>query len=341
MGLTVLATGGYFDDSGEGVIFALDLDTGGVADWARWTPPPHLRVPTKGFTGCDRAGRSLYVCGHACVTRWSLDTAALEGVLHQPDFNDLHDVAVEDDDLLVVVTGSDAVDRFDLGGRFLSRTSLLPGWVLAAQHRGQDVADLQEATATGWGGAAPVVAARHVSDPYYTTRSGPGARPFWQQKVPDQLHLNHVAPSPDGPLVTCLRDGSVRSLRTARTVAQLPGHPHDGQVEDAALWCTTVDGGVWRVPLQGGEDLERRYDTATAGYSGWCRGLLVTPELVLVGLTALRQGQAPPGMWRGTDPGQSRTGVVVLDRQTGDVLQWLELTDPDRGLKLFALELLP
>lgn len=341
MGLTLLATGGYFDDSGECVLLALDLEGGRARDWARWTPPPHLRVPTKGFTGSDRTGGHLYVCGHACLTRWRLDTATLDGVLHQSDFNDLHDVAVVEGALHVVVTGSDAVDRFGLDGRFLGRLSFLPGWALVAQHLGDDLADLSEVTAAGWTGHPPAGAERRLVDPYYSTRSGPGARPFWQQKVPDHLHLNHVVGAPAGPLVTCLRDGSLRSLRSFDQVARLPGHPHDGQLVGDDLWCTTVDGGIWRVPLGEGGEPKRCFEAFGGGQHGWCRGLLVTPELVVAGLTALRAGRAPPGMWTGPDPMESRTGVVVLERKTGDVVQWLDLTDRARGLKLFAFEVLP
>lgn len=338
MDLRLLVTGGYFDETGECVILEVDLGEGRVRDWGRWTPPDRLRVPTKGFTGARIHGDSLFVCGHACLTRWSLETGQLDGVLHQPDFNDLHDVAIMDGVLHLAVTGSDAIDRFDLSGRFLGRSSALPGWVLAAQLDGRDLDDLNALAAVGWAGEAPRPQTLNLQDAYYSTRAGEGARPFWQQKVPDHLHFNHVTDTVRGPVVTCLRDGTLRSAHTFEVLARVPGHPHDGLPQGETLWCTTVDGGVWRVPLSDGEP-ERCYEAFVGGRQGWCRGLLLTNELVVVGLTALRDGKAPPGMWKGPAPEDSQTGLAVLDRRTGEFVQWIGL-EPHRPFKIFSIELL-
>lgn len=337
MDLTLLVTGGYFDESGECVILEVDLGSGQVRDWARWTPPEHLRVPTKGFTGACVHGGSLFVCAHACLTRWNLKTAQIDGVLHQPDFNDLHDVAVVGGDLHLAVTGSDAVDRFDRSGRFLGRSSALPGWVLAAQLEGRDLADLDGLVSVGWEGESPKARDLHLEDPYYSTRAGDGARAFWQQKVPDHLHFNHIVETPLGPVVTCLRDGTLRAIHTFEPVARIPGHPHDGLLDGDTLWCTTVDGGVWRVPLSG-VGSERCFEAFVGGQKGWCRGLRFAAEFVVVGLTAFRDGKAPPGMWSGPIPRHSQTGLVVLDRRTGGFVRWIDL-DSDRPLKIFAIEM--
>ena len=49
--MKALATGGYFDQSGDGVVWQIDLATERADVVLRWTPPEHLRVPPRASRG--------------------------------------------------------------------------------------------------------------------------------------------------------------------------------------------------------------------------------------------------------------------------------------------------
>ncbi len=335
--LSFLVTAGAFDAS-DGVIIHVDLDRERAETWGRWTPPPRLSVPGKGFAGGCVHGRYVYVAAHGAVVRWDLETAAVDGVLHQPDFNDLHHVAVIDEQLLVVNTGCDAIERFDLDGRFLAHHGMLPSWVQARRMSGDDPESFDDVCHVGWEGSAPRWSSRRLDDGYYSRGAERLTLPFHRQKVPDRVHPNHVAQLPGGALVTCLSDGSLRTLATLEPVATIDGHPHDGCVVDESLWVTTIDGCVWKVPLPlGTKPPERVIDLVQMGRVGWCRGLLVLEGVIVVGLTEVRPDRLPGLHWADADPRDSMTGLVVLDRHTGSELACIDMTNRERHAKIYSI----
>lgn len=338
MGLKLLVTGGYFDDGGDGVIHHVELDSGRVESWGRWRPPPELSVPGKGFAGAQRDATQLWVAAHAGVVRWSLATARVDGVLHQPDFNDLHAVALDGPDLLVANTGSDAVERVSKTGRFIGRQSWFPAWVQARRMRAQVSDDLEGACRPGWSGASPPWEPGEADDDYYSQADERARDPYHRTKVIDRIHPNHLVEVDGQWCVTCLYDGSIRCLADMRPRLSIPGHPHDGIVDNGGLWLTTIDGGVWRAPLPLGSGVPERIAEAFApGCVGWCRGLLLAPEVIVVGLTEVRPDRLPRHRWSDADPKESLTGLVVLDRNTYARLGFVDLTDRERHHKIYTI----
>ncbi|MGB1012641.1 MAG: hypothetical protein ACPG4T_00795 [Nannocystaceae bacterium] len=338
MGMSVLVTGGYFDEGADGVVHHVELDTGHVATWARWRPPEHLAVPRKGLTGAQRNDTHLYCAAHAAVVRWNLRSARVDGVLHQPDFNDLHDLALGDQELLIVNTGCDAVERFRLDGTFVARHTWQPGWVQARRIQGEDLDNFDSVCRVDWTGEAPHWSSRTNADDYH---SHPGERPhlsFARARVVDRVHPNHVVCVAGEWLVTCLYDGSLRSLGSMTTRLTIPGHPHDGVLAEDGLWFTTIDGGVWRAPRPIGQvPAVRVAEAFSPGRVGWCRGLLVTPEYLIVGLTEVRHGRLPKHHWADANPEDSVTGLVVLDRHTHAQQRFIDLTDRARHHKIYSI----
>ena len=93
--MRVLATGGYFDDSAECFVDRIDLARGTRERLLSFVPLEPHRVPGKGFTGGAWVDDdTLLVCSFDAVWRFRVSTGQATGRLHQPDFNDLHDVAV-------------------------------------------------------------------------------------------------------------------------------------------------------------------------------------------------------------------------------------------------------
>jgi len=338
MGLNLLVTGGYFDDGGDGVIHHIELDSGRVETWGRWQPPPELSVPGKGFAGARRDSTQLWVAAHAGVVRWNLAAARVDGVLHQPDFNDLHDVALDGVDLLVANTGSDAIERVSRSGSFIGRQSWLPAWVQGRRMQAQVCGDLEGACRLGWSGEAPLWLPGETRDDYHSAADERARAPYHRTKVIDRVHPNHLVEVGGEWCATCLYDGSVRSLADMRPRLLIPGHPHDGIVDDGGLWLTTIDGGVWRAPLPlGSGSAQRMAETFAPGCVGWCRGLLLTSEVIVAGLTEVRGDRLPRHRWSDADPRASVTGLVVLDRHTHARLGFVDLTDRERHHKIYTI----
>lgn len=343
MGLSFLVTGGYFDDSGEGVVWHVDLERGQAESFVCWSSPTHLRVTRKGFAGgCLGSGGLLYVAAHAAVVRIDVARAEISGVLHQPSFNDLHHVHESEGRLLVANTGLGTVDVHGLDGRFVGSHALLPAWVNHRRMAGEDPPSWPEVLEPRWDGreAAPWPVSTQddgYNDPGATRR----ARPFWYAKVRDHLHPNHVCVTRTQTLVTCLDDGTVRDVRTFRTVLSIPeAYPHDGHFAAGSFWMTSIDGRVWEAPVRHGQvegPARCRLNVFETGHAGWCRGLWTDGRRAVVGLTEVRRSGLPRHPWARREPEGTETSVLMLDLADGRLLARVALTNPGRHSKIYSI----
>ena len=249
--MRVWVTGGFFDESGECFVDEIDLKKGERTRHLRFVPPDDLRVPRKGFTGARWLdAQTLLVANFSAVWRFDVRSWAVAGVLHQSDFNDLHDVHVDHSTnrLYVCNTGLDAIEVFDLDGRFLGRHSLSPAWFDAGRQQGMAVKrdEFPKLVAVGWARAVVLEIARATGG-YY----GASAEEFQFHRriVRDYVHPNHVSLIEGRLVVTMLATKEVRCIQTLETLAAFDGHPHDGQAFDGLFWTTTTNGDVhgWAV----------------------------------------------------------------------------------------------
>ncbi len=213
--MKLLVTGGWFDDSGEGALFQVDLATGRPEEVLRWHPPEHLRVPAKGFAGgCLGPDGKLYLAAHAAVVRVDPRRWRVTGLLHHPSFNDLHHVAADRGRLYVTNTGLSTIEVFSLAGDFLGSYNMLPAWVNCRRMDGGDPPSWPQVLRRGWIGDAPGKwEYSPKADGYHDDRHRRSTLPFHRLKLRDYLHPNHACITPRQSLVTCLYDGSVRDLR--------------------------------------------------------------------------------------------------------------------------------
>lgn len=341
--MKLLVPTGYFDAGGDGCLWGVDLAVGRADLLLRYTPPEHLRVPTRGFTGGCWAPEmdSLYLAGHAAVFHVDARRWVVDGVLHLPSFNDLHHVAARGGRLYVANTGSDAIDVFGLDGHFLGSHSLVPGWVLARRMTGAAPPRSAAVEENRWDAeAAAGWTLTADDDGYHTPIAAREQTPYWRAKLPDRWHPNHVCLVGDDLLATCLNDGSIRDVRSFKVVMRVPElYPHDGLHREGALWFTSIDGGVWRLPWPTqGAGPERVLDVfSRTGHHGWCRGLWMDEDSFAVGLTEVRADRLPRHRWSEREPRGSETSVLWIDRRTGDLLGRVVLTDHARHSKLYSL----
>jgi len=338
--MKVLVTGGYFDGSGECFVDEVDFDRGTSRRVVRHIAGEERRVRTKGFTGGTWVDSdTLLVCSYNALHRFDALTWRETGRIESPDFNDLHHVSVEPEAerILLCNTGLDSIEVFDYSGRFLGRHATSPAWFERARIDGRSVSrnGYETVLDTGWQGAAAPPDWQDAQGDYYT---GLDPRGFNCSVVRDYLHPNHVV-SVDGHLaVTMLAPRAVRCLRTFRDLIRTAGHPHDGFVEGDHFWTTETNGRVtaWRrgttLPWA---TFSERYEVFETGVTGWCRGVFVEPDTIVVGLTAIRN--TPQYHWSDRPIASTSTSVVMLERGSGRLLARINIGEPGRHSKVFSI----
>ncbi len=366
--MKVLVTQGYFDHSGEGRLLEVDLERGIMETRLSYTPPFPLLVPTKGFTGACWLGAPgispLAICSHAALLVVDPRSWQVREIWHQSCMNDLHHVAAWDDRIYVVNTGLEAIDVFSADARFVASHALHPGWVSAGRMAGWTVSreELDGCLDTRWKSGPPglqpppnspetheasldcprpevMADDSTLPDRYYASSQD---EPFHRRKLRDYYHPNHVRPTGRQLLVTRLLDRSVWDFFAMQPVIEnTPGLPHDGLIDHDRFWITCVNGLVVAYAIEDGlvtgREVERIDVFAETGHTGWCRGLCVTPEHIVVGLTEIREGHMPRHRWGDRPFERTETSVLCLDRASRRLVARIDLTDPVRHSKLFSL----
>lgn len=325
-------------DGADGRVVELDAADGRAREVLVHRPPPALRVDGKGLTGGCRAGETLYLCGGAALYRFGPDLRP-SGALCSPDFNDIHAVAHVDGRLYVANTGLDAIDVFTRDGIFVGTHGFEMAW-LTARRLGGDCpsrADHPRLHRRGWDPAAALDGFERDPLAGYYHIDG---LPFGQRRQRDYVHPNHVYVDAGRAWVTSLARRAIIDVATHQTICAVDEPPHDGHVVDEMLWLTRVDGYVERRPLADLAAPPELIDAATiGGIHGWCRGLLVTPELLWVGFTAIHH--PPRYQWDRVDPTRTTTGVVCIDRASLRRVARFDLGRPGTAPKVCALMAAP
>ena len=337
MEMNVFVTGGYFDDSGECVVWSLDFDRGTHEVVLRWTPPDFLRVPGKGFAGgCIGDDGFLYVAAHAAVVKIDPNRWKVLGVLHQPCMNDVHHVACIQDRIYIANTGLESVDVFSKRGDFMGSHALLPSWVNARRMMGQEPSNWDECLHVGWNPhERGFWNTADETDDYHTKNRTIGS--FHQHKVRDCFHINHVAIHNGSVLATCFRTGSLRDLTNHKTVFQREeAYLHDGLIVDESIWLSAIDGRLFEIDQQTYR-AKKTLEVFDTGHVGWCRGLALHKKGMLVGLTQVRRERMPRHRWSDVSPDNSETSVLLISPQNGALKRRIDITDQQRHSKIYSI----
>jgi hypothetical protein len=328
----VLVSGGWFDSSGE--CWVDRVSPRGQERLLTFVPPEPYLVPTKGFTGMIHHNDRLLICTFNAI--WAFDrSGSCEGRLHLPHFNDLHGIAIDPatNDILVCNTGLDSIERLSMTGTWRARYAMSPPSVECDKLCGNNVsrADFPHRIQAGWQHPpTPECSELQSAEDYYNKSS----TPFTSRKLRDFMHPNHVFFSKRaGWCTTLLHDRTIRSLHTHEPIVQYTQSTHDGIDSDDGIWCTSIDGEVLCSTRQ---TTERVCSLRETPVHGWCRGLALTEQHIVVGVTAMRKQQTHV-QWQGGDWKTSTTAVVWFDRKSKQFSNFIDMTDHQRGAKIFAI----
>lgn len=343
--MKVLVTMGFFDDSGECRLVEVDLDRGRHETRLSFIPPEPFRLPEKGFTGAMWSGAAasstLFVCGSNAVFLVEPNGFDVVDVWHQPCMNDLHHVAVTRERVYVVNTGLEAIDVFSREGLFLGSHALHPGWISAQRQGGSSPSrhDWPALRNAHWPPTLDQVRHDEPRGDYYTPQISAASMPFSRRKLRDYVHPNHVAVLESQILVTRFLDRAVEDIVEFTPVIEaLPGLPHDGFVHDDQFWLTCVNGLIVAHSIERGRVTARevaRIDAFASGHAGWCRGLFVTRDHLVVGLTEIRR--MPQYRWADRPIESTETSILLLHKRTGKLEQRVPLNEGKRHTKIFSV----
>ncbi|MBX9776675.1 MAG: hypothetical protein K2Y71_20040 [Xanthobacteraceae bacterium] len=331
-------------DPGFGRIAAVDLEHESAEIVLEWCPPPSLRTSGKGFLGLAWLGApgqsDLIACAHAGLCRINPTTWTVSGVLHQPCMNDLHHVTVHEGRLLVTNTGLDRVDVFELSGRFIGAWDQSPAWLTAERLRGCNPSreSWNSALDRGWALEAPSL----TDEPFTGDLQSLAADsiPFHARKTRHFVHPNHITMLDRRPILTRFIDRSIQDLSDwSFPIPETPGHPHDGIVCGDRFWITCTTGLVVAYAIENGRltsrEVERIDIPQRTGRCGWCRGLIVTDQLLVVSLTTVRY--MPPYGWADSDLSKTETSILAVDRNTFELAARVDCRSFGQLPKLFGM----
>ena len=312
----LITLGDFEDDQGKLLEMSWEGEKLHLRERMTYRPPTHLTVNTKGFTGGCIADGCLWVCSFASVHQIGLSEMEVIKTIHYPWFNDLHHVTWHDGQLLVCNTGLDRVEVLKPDGSYVGAYSL--------------VTPLQELDRQD-----------QASDPdEYFGSQDPGL-PFHQRKVRDLVHPNHIVAVGEQLLVTRFLDRRVDDLRSWLTLLpDLPGYPHDGIVWQDQFWVTCTNGLILAFAISPSgqvlaEPTQELNLFESTGHTGWCRGLAVTDEYLLVGLTAIRR--MPRERWCARPFNKTESSILLLERGSGQLVACRRLDDFGGHPKVFSI----
>jgi hypothetical protein len=312
-----ISLGDFHETCGRVVRVSLDTKCRLSASlFAEYHPAADRAVSGKGLTGLRSTPQGLFAAHYNTIVHIPMNGGDAREVLRRDDWNDLHDLEVELDalgapaSLYVANTGYDQIQRVDMEGNLLWSHQLSPQSSVLLP--------------------AP-------NDPYFTNND-PSANP-WRTKNKNLVHPNAIRIVGNKLWVSRLYDRRLTCLGFGVEVDEvvLPGCPHDLVHVEDALWCTTTDGKIWRINTSHDTfHAELVLDTWTvAGVSGWCRGLSLCEQWVMVAVT--RIAHMPLDRWCLRPLENTSTALMLFERESLRLVDVLVLDFFGRHPKIFSV----
>ncbi|MBK8397788.1 MAG: hypothetical protein IPL26_21445 [Leptospiraceae bacterium] len=331
----------YFENDGSSKILEVDIRKQNSLIRLEYTPEIQKILPSKGFTRIDwSSNRKLfYVSGFNEILLLEPKKFQIKEIWHSPDMNDVHDLKVYDKKIYIVNTGKESIDIYTDLGYFISSIQFHSHLVNEKRLKGMniDCDDLDSRQSIKSPNNISITES-NLNDSYYTKKES--TSPFHQRKIKDCYHINHICKTKYQTLVTMFMQKQIFDLNSMEVViSNLKSHPHDGFIFQDEFWITCVDGNIFCYKIINGlvtNQLKYHYDIfALTGHTGWCRGLWVTRDYLIIGLTQIQIGKMPESRWSGYPVEKTETAILLFDRKTEKLLSFVDLSCKE-GSKVFG-----
>lgn len=303
-----------------GIVVRIDLSARSADVIVRYVSPPEAMPPGPDPSIVFKAGaihrNRLYACTQTEIMAFDLSSFDMPFYISRPEFNDVHHILpLEAGGLVVVSTGLDAVFLLDVFGKIVREWSTSGQPIWSRFDRGTD-----------W---------RRVA----TTK-------------PHKSHPNYCFALNGELWATRFEQRDAVCLDRQRDRFEIGiERPHDGILRGGKIYFTTVNGHIIVFDAQSRklvDDIDLNRISGENLNLGWCRGLLLMDEIVLVGFSRIRRTKLRETLnWMrgqvliGSEKSDTKpTRVAAYDLNKG-VLLW-ELPLEDRELNaIFSLHAEP
>lgn len=303
----------YFQGVPRSEIWILDTVTGQKEQVFYQETVAERAVNGKGITGLAWLKEGLLIaCDFNQVWLIKSSDYSVTALLQDDEFNDLHQLSIDSNQILVSNTGRDSVDVLDCNLRFNTRYDMLSNSELNDRLSGN----------------------YKIRGEYYDRPQQNSE--FFRRKVPDKYHINHSVMVDGRLLITCFKQKILIDALTGEVVSnEFDTQPHDGFVHDDSIWVTTVAGKVYRAPLAFPLLFVEVIDIADIGpFKGWCRGLAIINNRIFIGITAVKQITERTA-WLTVPAAETKTGIYQLNLNSMAVENFFDFTNRD-GSRIFT-----
>lgn len=331
----------FFGNSVNSKLLNINLNTGKVTELLDFFPEKSLQVSNKGFTRIDWHSfqKLYYIAGFNFILKVSPHNWKIIDIWNFPDWNDIHDIKIFGNLIYIANTGKESIDIISDKGIYLNSFDFHPLWINEKRFNGMqiDIEALKLNNDLTIKANRPSLEAQLV-EPYFS-ESGKEL-PFLGKKLIDCYHINHICKTKYQTLVTLFMQKQIFDLNSMEVViTNLKSHPHDGFIFQDEFWITCVDGNIFCYKIINRlvtNELKYHYDIfALTGHTGWCRGLWVTRDYLIIGLTQIQVGKMPESRWSGYPVEKTETSILLFDRKTEKLLSFVDLSCKE-GSKVFG-----
>ncbi|MCK5855212.1 MAG: hypothetical protein KAG56_08315 [Sulfurovaceae bacterium] len=302
----------YFFNTPKSEIWQLDCVTGKKHCLFTLNNHSQRSVKGKGLTGLTWLNRSqLVACDFNQIFIIQRNNGAILSLYIDNELNDLHSLNVDKDKVYLVNTGRDSIDLFDHQLTLIKRISLLT----EQEWQGRKE---ESYTVTG-----------DYFDKIGTVKS------FFQRKVPDKWHLNHVFSFEGRIIASSFQQRQLMDVKTLVSLSnQLPERIHDGLIYQNEVWITLVSGKIYHASLIFPLQFKLFFDLfQKTKIKGWCRGLLIVKDNLYIGITAIYDKSRTP--WLDYMAEETKSGIFQVNLKSKKITHFYDFTHPN-GRRIFT-----
>ena len=227
------------------------------------------------------------------------------------ELNDLHHICVNENNIYVANTGRDSIERYN------DQLSL--------------VERIDNLSPIEWKNR--IAGKYKITGDYYDKDI---KKPFYQRKIPDKYHFNHVEILNKQLVITSFTKKQLVDGRTLENLGNtLPERLHDGFIYQNKIWITLVSGQVYFSSLKQPFQFKLFFDLfKKAPVYGWCRGLLINDGKLYIGITTIYDKKRTP--WLKGDVNKTKTGIYQIDLDTKQIETFYDFSHID-GSRIFTI----
>jgi hypothetical protein len=300
----------YFNGESNSKLLEIDIETKTIKEVFNHTPNHKSKVNGKGFTQIEHIKEKniLLVADYNQFHVFDANNYKIIISVSSNIMNDIHGIKYFNNLIIIVNTGFDSIEIYNLEGKFIQSINLLSFDEALNRFSNKNI---------------------NLSfDSYYNNDN---TKPFNQRVIKDKFHLNNCTIIDNKLIATSFTKKTLIDLSPYREIASpLEANIHDCVLYDNKIWITSVDGKIYfrNKNIDKFSDFKEYVDLFNIGiYYGWCRGLYFSDGFVYIGITEINSDISQK-RWNTNIPiEKTKTGIIKLNFKNKEIVNFYNLSD--------------